>query len=134
MCGIKIWKGNENPRSVYKKPFFEILSGFLPFFTFSVLKKGHCPFEEMETFFSLNRSNGASKTPSFRTDFKNGHMTLVKSAHKKLSPKTILLIKNRFCGQKFFWVQFLLRSYVHFCNQYEKTVYDTPFDLIKEKN
>ncbi len=29
MCGIKFWKGNENLRSVYKKQFFEILSGFL---------------------------------------------------------------------------------------------------------
>jgi hypothetical protein len=31
---IKFWKGNENLGSVYKKPFFEILIGFLPFLTF----------------------------------------------------------------------------------------------------
>ncbi len=33
--------------------------------------------------FSLIRSNGVSKNPSFLTDFKNVHMTLVKSAPKK---------------------------------------------------
>jgi hypothetical protein len=44
----------------------------------------------MKTFFSLNRSNGASKNPSFRTDFKN-----VKSTPKKsFSQKTILPIEN----------------------------------------
>ncbi len=31
MCDIKFWKGNEYLRSVYKKPFFEILSGFFHF-------------------------------------------------------------------------------------------------------
>ncbi len=36
-----------------------------------------------ENFFSLIRSNGVSKNPSFHTDFKNVHMTLVKSAPKK---------------------------------------------------
>jgi hypothetical protein len=44
---------------------------------------------------SLDRSNGASKNSSFRTDFKNVHMTLVKSAPKKsFSQKTILPIEN----------------------------------------
>ncbi len=48
-----------------------------------------------ENFFSLNRSNGASKNPAFRTDFKNVHMTLVKSAPKKsFNQKTILPIEN----------------------------------------
>jgi hypothetical protein len=35
-----------------------------------------------ENFFSLSRSNGASKNPSFHK-FKNVPVTLVKSAHKK---------------------------------------------------
>jgi hypothetical protein len=57
----------------------------------------------MKTFFSLNRSNGASKNPFFRTDFKNVHMTLVKSApNKSFSQKAILPIENHFFGQNFF--------------------------------
>jgi hypothetical protein len=48
-----------------------------------------------ENFFSLNRSNGASKNSSFRTDFKNVNLTLVKSAPKKsFSQKTILPIEK----------------------------------------
>ncbi len=78
-----------------------------------------------ENFFSLNRSNGASKNPSFLTDFKNVHMTFVKSAHKKsFSQKTILPIENLRLKKigflvKTFLVHFLPRSYVHFLNQYE---------------
>ncbi len=84
MCDIKFWKGNENPRSVYKKPFFEILSGFFHFFfdLFSSQKSSLSLLRD-ENFISLNRSNGASKNPSFRSDFKNVYMTLVKSAPKK---------------------------------------------------
>jgi hypothetical protein len=79
-----------------------------------------------ENFFSLNRSHGASKNPSFRTDLKNVRtgMTLVKSAPKEsFSQKTILPIENflqyrvlkkSVFGQRFFWVNFLPRSYVHF--------------------
>ncbi len=45
--------------------------------------------------FSLNRSNGVSKNLAFHTDFKNVHVTLVKSAHKKVfNQKTILPIKK----------------------------------------
>jgi hypothetical protein len=48
-----------------------------------------------ENFFSLNRSNGASKNQSFRTDFKNVHMTFVKSAPKNsFSQKTILPVEK----------------------------------------
>ncbi len=36
-----------------------------------------------ENFFSLFRSNRVSKNPFFHTDFKNVHLTLVKSAPKK---------------------------------------------------
>jgi hypothetical protein len=99
MCDIKFWKDNENLRSVNKKPFFEILSSSQKI-SLSLLRD--------ENFFSLNRSNGASKNPSFRTDFKNVHMTIVKSAPKKsFSQKTILpienwkVLKNRFFGQIF---------------------------------
>jgi hypothetical protein len=50
-----------------------------------------------ENFFSLNMWNGASKNTSFRTDFKNVHLFLVKSAPKKsFSQKTILPIENLF--------------------------------------
>ncbi len=49
MCDIKFWKGNENLRSVYKKWFFEILSGPFHFWPFSALKKAHCSLQEMKT-------------------------------------------------------------------------------------
>jgi hypothetical protein len=81
MCDVKFWKGNENLRSVYKKPFFEIFSGFFHFRPLSLLSD--------EIFFSLNRSNGASNNPSFHTDFKHVHMTLVKSAQKKVLAKKL---------------------------------------------
>ncbi len=92
-----------------------------------------------ENFFSLIRSNGKSKNSSFHTDFKNVHMTLVKSASKKsFAQKTIFLgtfsIGKTVFWLKLFWVHFLLRSYVHFWNQYEKTNFlIAPFDLFKEK-
>ncbi len=38
-CDIKFWKGNENLRSVCKKTVFRNFEWFLPFLTFSVLKK-----------------------------------------------------------------------------------------------
>jgi hypothetical protein len=49
-----------------------------------------------ENFFSLNRSNGASKNPSLRTDFKNVHMTFVKSPPQKIG----------FLGKTFFGCTF----------------------------
>ncbi len=66
MCDIQFWKGNENLRSVYKKPFLRNFERFLPFLTFLVLKKGSLSLLRDENLFSLNRSNGASKNPSFR--------------------------------------------------------------------
>jgi hypothetical protein len=81
MCDIKFWKGNENLRSVYNFRNFE---RFLPFLTFYSSQKSSLSLLRDENFFSLNRSNGASKNPSFRTDFINVHMTLVKSAPKKV--------------------------------------------------
>ncbi len=94
MCDIKFWKGNENLRSVYKKPFskFSVVSSI--FYLFSSQKISLSLLRD-ENFFCLNRSNGASKNPPFRTDFKNVHITLVKSAPKKsFSQKTILPIEN----------------------------------------
>ncbi len=82
MCDLKVWKENENLRYVYKKPFFEILSGFFHFWPFQFSEKFIVPYKGW-TLFCLNKLNGASKNPSFSTDFKNVHMTLVKSAPKK---------------------------------------------------
>jgi hypothetical protein len=56
-------------------------------------------------------------------------MTLVKIAPKKsFRQKTtyqlkieIQIPKKSIFGQNLFWLHFLLRSYVHFWNQYEKT-------------
>ncbi len=118
MCGIKFWKGNENLRSVYKKQFFEILSGF---FLFS--QKGFNVPSKNRNFSLMNRSNGVSKNSAFfGIDFRNVHVTLVKSAQKKfyfiqktISPIVNLMSKKIFWGgQNFFWVYFLLRSFVHF--------------------
>ena len=94
MCNIKFFKANENLRSVYKKQFLEIWSGFFHL-TFFSSQKSSLSLLRDENFFSLNRSNGASKNPSFCTDFKNVHMTLVKSALKKdFSQKTVLPIEK----------------------------------------
>jgi hypothetical protein len=51
MCCIKFRK-----RTVYTKTFFEILSGFLHFFSKSI----RSPFSETK-FFSSNMANGVSK-------------------------------------------------------------------------
>ncbi len=87
MCGINFWKGNETLRSVYKNRFF--IEQFLPFDLLSS-QKGSLSLLRDDIFFSLNRSNGVSKNSSFHTDFKNVHITLVKSAPKNsFSPKTL---------------------------------------------
>ncbi len=62
-----------------------------------------------ENFFSLIRSNGVSKNPSFHTDFKNLRMTLVKSAPKLCPKKTDI-----------------------FEISMKRRIFDTPFDLFKE--
>ncbi len=51
MCDIKFWKGNENLRSVYKKPFFEIFSGFFHFWPFQFSKKFIVPSKRWKLFF-----------------------------------------------------------------------------------
>jgi hypothetical protein len=83
MCGIKFWKDNENLRSVYKKTVFRNFERFLPFLTFSVLKKSLLSLLRDENFF-FEYVEWGIKNPYLRTDFKNVHMTLVKSmTHKK---------------------------------------------------
>ncbi len=59
------------------------------------------------------RSNGVSKNPTFHTDFKNVHMTLVKSATKKSFAQ-----KTDFLGLK---------------SVRKEEFFDAPFDLFKEK-
>jgi hypothetical protein len=85
--------------------FFRNFERFLSFLTF---QQSSLSLLRDEKFFSLNRSNGASKNPSFRTDFKNVQMTFVKSAPKKIfSQKTILPIeKIGFLGKTFFGCTF----------------------------
>jgi hypothetical protein len=78
---------------LFIKTVFRNFERFLPFLTFFSSQKSSLSLLRDENFFSLNRSNGASKNPSFLTDFKNVNMTLVKSAPKKsFSQKTILPI------------------------------------------
>jgi hypothetical protein len=47
----------------------------------------------METFFSLNRSSWVSINPSFKTDFKNVHLTLVKVQTKKVLPNKPIFLR-----------------------------------------
>jgi hypothetical protein len=78
------------------------------------------------------------KNPSFHNDFKNVHMTLVKKAPKKsFAQKTDFLGKFSI-GKIVFWlklfrVHFLLRSYVHFRNQYDKTDFLIPHSTYSKK-
>jgi hypothetical protein len=91
-----------------------------------------------ENFFSLNRSNGISKNRSFRTDFKNVHMTLVKSAPKEsFSQKRFYLDFS--IGKIIFWLKLFLGALFTkvtciFLRSVRKTgFFDTPLDLFKEK-
>jgi hypothetical protein len=80
---------------LFIKTIFQNFERFLPFLTFFSSQKSSLSLLSDENFFSLNRSNGASKNPAFRTYFKNEHMTFVKSAPKKsFSQKTILPIEK----------------------------------------
>ncbi len=90
--------------------FFFNFERFLPFLTFFSSKKSSLFLLRDENFFSLNRSNGASKNPAFRTDFKNVHMTFVKSAPKKsFSQKTIYQLKICLSPKKsVFWAKLFL--------------------------
>ncbi len=88
-----------------------------------------------ENFFSLNRSNGASKNPSFHTDLKNVHMT-VKSAHKKVLAKRLFYTnwkKLVFWAKLFLGALFTKIICTFFKSIWKDGFFDTPFDLIKEK-
>ncbi len=54
MCGIKFWKGSENLRSVYKKPFSETLSSFFHFWPFKFPKRFIVPFSHQNPGSGLN--------------------------------------------------------------------------------
>ncbi len=84
MCGIKFWKGNEILRSVYNKNCFSKFWAVSSIFDLFQLSKKFIVPSKRWKLFSFNGSNGASKNPSFRTDFKNVYMTFVKSAPKKV--------------------------------------------------
>ncbi len=82
-----------------------------------------------ENFFSLIRSNGVSKNPSFHTDFKNVSMTLVKNAPKKsFAQKPIFFGKNLFLGAHFTKVICALLKSV-----WKDGFFDAPFKLFTEK-
>ncbi len=109
MCDIKFWKDIENLRS-------QNFERFLPFLTF---------FSSQKSSLSLV----ASKNPSFRTNFKNVHMTLVKSAPKKSFSQ-----KNQFFWAKLFLGALFTKVMCTFLKSVWKNgFFDTPFDLIKEK-
>jgi hypothetical protein len=48
MSGIKFWKGDENLRPVYKKPFYRNIDWLLVFRTFSFIESRLC--YKMKTF------------------------------------------------------------------------------------
>ncbi len=52
------------------------MSSFFHFWPFFSSQKSSLSLLRDENFFSLNRSNGASKNPSFLTDFKNVHISV----------------------------------------------------------
>ncbi len=94
MCGIKVWKGNENLRSVYRNRFskFWAVSSILGLFMF---QKGSLSLIRDENFFLWIGQMGYQKICLFSYYFQNLHITLVKSAPKKsFSQKTILLLEN----------------------------------------
>ncbi len=137
MCDIKFCKGNENLWSVYKNRFskFWTVSSILELFS---SQKSSYSLLRVENFFSLNRSNGASKSPSFRNDFKNVHMTLVKSAPKQVFAKK-LFYQLKVLKQSVFWATLFLGAiFTKVICTFLKSVwkdgfFDTPFDLIKEQ-
>ncbi len=140
MCGVKFWNGNENLRSVYKNRF----SKYWTVSSIFDLSSSQSPFSEDrdKNFFSLNRSNGVSKNPSFHTDFKNVQMSLVKSASKNFFLPKIYFTNWKFARdlkkKSVFWAKLFLCAL--FTNviciseiSMKDELFDTPFDLIKEK-
>ncbi len=101
---------------------------------FLVHKKYTLTLLSDENFFSLIRSNGVSKNPFFHTDFKNVHMTFVKSVPKKsFAQKTDFSI-----AKIVFWLKLLGALFTKVICTFLKSVrkdefFDAPFDLFKEK-
>ncbi len=81
--GIKIEKEDEILRPVYKNRFPKcwVVASILDFLVHK--SKHYTDLLWDENFFSLIRPNGVSTNPSFHTDFKNVHLTFIKSAPKK---------------------------------------------------
>ncbi len=133
MCGIKFWKGNDL-RSVYKNRFSKFWAVASIFDLFQLSKKFIVPSKRWKLF-SFNRSNGAS--PFFPTDFINVHMTLVKSAPKKVLAKKLfyqfLPKKSVFWAKLFLGALFTKVICTFFKSVWKDGFFDTTFDLIKEK-
>ncbi len=93
----------------------------------------------MKKYFFI-RSNGVSKNPSFHTDFKNVHMTLVKSApEKRFAQNTNFLgLRQTFNWENSFWAKtFLCALFTKFICTFLKSArkdgfFYAPFDLFKE--
>ncbi len=81
MCVVKFYKGYENLRPVYKKPFFDILSGFLHFS--SSLKVFIVTSKRWKLFFFKYGECGIKKS-IFSYWFQNFNLIFVKSSLKKI--------------------------------------------------
>ncbi len=92
-----------------------------------------------ENFFSFIRSNRVSKNPSFHTDFKIVHVTLVKSAPKKSFAQKMIFWGLFSIGKIVFWLKLFLGAlFTRVICTFLKSVrkdrfFDDPFDLFKEK-
>ncbi len=62
----------------------------------------------MKTFFSLNRSKRVTKNQPFYTDFKNVHLTSVKSTPKKVCPKNRFSNRKKSQQKTVFWTKLFL--------------------------
>jgi hypothetical protein len=83
---------------------------------------------------------GYKKNPSFHTDFKNVHMTSVKSAPKKNFAQKTDFFRTFSIGKIVFWLKLFLgalftKVFCTFLKSVQKDeFFDAPFDLFKEKS
>ncbi len=85
-----------------------------------------------ENFFSLIKSNGVSKIPSFHTDFKNVHMTLVQVHPKKVLAKELFYqLKIGFLAKTFFGCTFYQGHMYIFEISTKRQIYWCPFQRKK---
>ncbi len=89
------WGAMQIYTCLYKKNFFPNIEWLVPFWTIYFIKVTLTLLWD-ENCLSLNRLNEVSKNPSFHTNFKNVHLTLVKSA-----PQKCFAQKNKFFGTNF---------------------------------